>query len=258
MPSKDCVIHPEIEPRIITVDILKSVLAETIRTRTPEAARILKEEGIPWEEIEYIRIEFKNILRIDNLWMLTGLKKLVLSNNRIETIENLDLLVNLTYLDLSNNFITKIEHLKHLTNIEILLLYKNRIKKIQNLQSLEKLLIFNMGENLIEDMTEILYLRTFDHLRSVNFAGNPCCDNNPDFRQWVIAFLPQIHYNEYRMVLAEERELALKEYENEIEIVIESEKEIFEERERKRIEKEEEIFNISSFVEFLGTVFVLV
>lgn len=38
------------------------------------------------------------ILKIDNLWAFTSLRKLQLDNNLIETIENLDSLVHLEWL----------------------------------------------------------------------------------------------------------------------------------------------------------------
>ena len=45
-----------------------------------------------------VLITFADILRINNLWTFTNLRKLQLDNNIIEKIENLDLLVNLEWL----------------------------------------------------------------------------------------------------------------------------------------------------------------
>ena len=45
-----------------------------------------------------VLITFADILRINNLWTFTNLRKLQLDNNIIEKIENLELLVNLEWL----------------------------------------------------------------------------------------------------------------------------------------------------------------
>ena len=56
-----------------------------------------------------LRLEFKQILKIDNLESLTSLTRLFLDNNFIERISGLDALVHLVWLDLSFNRIRRIE-----------------------------------------------------------------------------------------------------------------------------------------------------
>lgn len=55
-------------------------------------------------------------------------------------------------------------------------------------------------------MLQALYLRTFTELKSLNFAGNPCV--NEDFRSYVIAFIPQLIYYEYKLITPEEIHVA--------------------------------------------------
>ena len=56
-----------------------------------------------------LRLEFRQILKIDNLQDLTSLTRLFLDNNFLEQISGLNALVNLVWLDLSFNKIRKIE-----------------------------------------------------------------------------------------------------------------------------------------------------
>jgi hypothetical protein len=53
---------------------------------------------------------------------------------------------------------------------------------------------------------QVIYLRQFPHLYSLNMAGNPCVYNgDADFQDYICAFLPKLTYYEYRIVSAEER-----------------------------------------------------
>lgn len=138
--------------------------------------------------------------------MMTSLTKLQLGNNIIEKIENLDSLVNLRELDLSFNHIKVIENLDKLVKLEILSLFQNLITELKNIDSLKNLRIFSIGNNLIENWDCILDLRKFTELKSLNFAGNPCA--NDDFRAYVIAFIPQLVYYEYKLITPEETQSA--------------------------------------------------
>lgn len=55
-------------------------------------------------------------------------------------------------------------------------------------------------------MLQILYLRKFTELKSLNFAGNPCASE--DFRSYVIAFIPQLVYYEYKLITPQEIQIA--------------------------------------------------
>ena len=46
---------------------------------------------------------------------------------------------------------------------------------------------------------QLVYLRRFANLRTVNLAGNPVCQD-PDFKMFVAAHIPQLTYLDYRMI----------------------------------------------------------
>lgn len=164
----------------------------------------MREEGIPLEDIQEIRFEFMNILKIDHLWVLKSLTKLQLNNNYIENMENLESLVHLKELDLSFNKINKIDNIEKLTKLEKLSFFENFIEKIENMDTLKKLRIFSIGRNRIEELSNVNYLRQFSELASLNMADNPCTKDE-NFRIYVAAFLPQLVYYEYRRIEDEER-----------------------------------------------------
>ena len=75
-----------------------------------------------------LRLEFRQILKIDNLQDLTSLTRLFLDNNFIEKVTGLEFLSNLVWLDLSFNKIQKIDGLSSQKNLQVLALYQNEIK----------------------------------------------------------------------------------------------------------------------------------
>ncbi|VDQ10674.1 unnamed protein product [Trichobilharzia regenti] len=84
------------EPTVISHLLLKA--ACYAQGPKEEAGKIARVEGIQFNTVESLALNFQNILRIENLNGFTNLTKLQLNNNIIEKIENLDGLVNLTWL----------------------------------------------------------------------------------------------------------------------------------------------------------------
>lgn len=91
-----------------------------------------------------------DLIRIENLGLLKGLRKLCLDNNMIAKIEGLESLTGLTWLDLSFNKIAKIEGLDKLTALTDLSLFNNEIKVIEGLDANVNLQCLSLGNNLIE------------------------------------------------------------------------------------------------------------
>ncbi|XP_043269844.1 dynein regulatory complex subunit 3-like isoform X2 [Venturia canescens] len=157
-----------------------------------------------------------DILKIDNLWILANsLTRLKLSNNAIEKIENLDCLVHLVDLDLSFNHIKTIENLESLVKLEVLLLYANEIQEVGGMDALTELTIFSIGANQIDDWDHVMYLRKFNKLRSLNVKGNSCT-NKDGYIDYVVAFLPQIVYLNYKMLDETKRHLAQQKHQRAI------------------------------------------
>ena len=104
-----------------------------------------------------------DILRIENLWQFTNLRKLQLDNNIIEDVTGLDKLIHLQWLDLSFNNIEHISGLEKLTSLKDLSLANNRLKAITNLQSLAgSLQVLSLANNSIAG------------LKSVSLLQSPC------------------------------------------------------------------------------------
>ena len=125
--------------------------------------------------VKTLKLEFKQILKIDNLRPLTSLTRLFLDNNFIERMTGLDSLVHLVWLDLSFNRIKTIEGLENLGKLQVLALYQNKIEKLERLDHLKHLSVLRIGKNVLESKEDILYLRRLPNLRTLSLYGNPLC-----------------------------------------------------------------------------------
>jgi len=201
---------------VISDELLKQLTAE----QAPRSVAEYKDEsGAVDSDVTELRIDFQNILKIDNLITFTNLVKLQLDNNLIERIENLDHLVNLQWLDLSFNNIERIEGLEHLSNITDLSLHHNQISTLEGLDALHKLDVLSIGDNQLEtvESAPVLYLRRFHNLRSLNMSGNQLTED-PDYETFVIAFLPTLKYIDWKRISDETREGAVLKYSDKLEI----------------------------------------
>lgn len=199
-------LYDTVEPAVIDDHLLKQCVEE--QGPTGEAGRIAKKEGINLKDVLELRLDFKNILKIDNVWRCTNLTKLQLDNNIIEKIEGLAALVNLKWLDLSFNNIEVIEDLETLTKLEDLTLFNNRISTICNMDSLTKLHVFSIGNNKLHHLDNLLYLRKFKELNTLNLSGNPFCKEE-QYYTYTIAHLTSLVYLDYRLIDRNKREEAI-------------------------------------------------
>ncbi|XP_022802864.1 dynein regulatory complex subunit 3-like [Stylophora pistillata] len=213
-------LYDTIEPSVIDEQMLKNAVEE--QGPKGEAGRIAKQEGIDFGDVLSLRLDFKNILKIDNLWSLVNLTKLQMDNNIIERIEGLDLLVNLEWLDLSFNNIEIIEGLDKLTKMKDLTLYNNRISKIENMESLTQLHVFSIGNNSLKQLDNVIYLRKFKSLRTLNLSGNPFSEE-ANYKEYVIAHLPDLVYLDFRLIDESAREAATEKYRYSIEELVHDE-----------------------------------
>ncbi|XP_072506270.1 dynein regulatory complex subunit 3 [Notamacropus eugenii] len=202
-------LYDTIEPSVIDEELLKLAVEE--QGPQEAAGQIAKQEGINFKDVKALQLDFQNILRIDNLWQFESLTKLQLDNNIIEKIDGLESLVNLVWLDLSFNNIETIEGLDTLVKLEDLSLFSNRISKMDAMDTLVKLQVFSIGNNMLDNLLNVIYLRRFAFLRSLNLAGNPICEEE-DYKLFVSAHLPDLVYLDFRLIDAHTRELGDAKY----------------------------------------------
>ncbi|XP_010872711.2 dynein regulatory complex subunit 3 isoform X4 [Esox lucius] len=143
-------LYDTLEPSVMD----KKMLQQAVEEQGPQdqAGQIAKEEGVLYEEVCQLCLNYRNILKIDHLWQFTSLTKLQLDNNIIVKIEGLECLTNLKWLDLSFNNIEVIEGLNSLVLLEDLSLYNNRISVIENMDTLLNLHILSLGNNLFTQL----------------------------------------------------------------------------------------------------------
>ncbi|XP_031462614.1 dynein regulatory complex subunit 3 isoform X5 [Phasianus colchicus] len=196
------------EPNVIDDEMLQKAVEE----QWPEDIRKLaKVEGINFKDVMELQLRFRNILQIDNLWQFENLTKLQLDNNIIEKIEALESLIHLVWLDLSFNNIEVIEGLDTLVKLQDLSLYNNRISKIEHMDTLQELQIFSIGKNNLTTLENVVYLRRFKNLHTLNLTGNPFCDEE-QYMLFVVAHLPGLVYLDFKLVSDTTREVAISNY----------------------------------------------
>lgn len=224
-------LYDTVEPSVIDEDMLQKAVEE--QGPKDEAGRIAKSEGIDFAEVTQLRLDFKNILKIDNLWQFKSLVKLQLDNNIIEKIEGLDTLVNLVWLDLSFNNIEVIDGLNSLSKLEDLTLYNNRISSLENMDALTNLHVVSIGNNNLASLENLIYLRRFKSLQTINLAGNPFCED-ANYKPYVVAHIPSLVYLDFRLIDGNTRTAAMEQYRYAIEELVADETTA----ENKRLEQE--------------------
>ncbi|CAB1429319.1 unnamed protein product [Pleuronectes platessa] len=197
------------QPILMDEEVVRRAVDE--QTPKDQAGRITRAEGVLFKEVLTIRLDFKYILKIDNLWDFTSLTRLYLNNNFIKKITGVDHLVNLTWLNLSFNRIEKIEGLASLRKLELLNLSNNRISVIENIDQLDALTHFGIANNLLEQLDNVLCLRVMKKLFTLNLSGNPL-SKEEDYSLFIAAFFPNLRCLDYRLISEETKKEASIKY----------------------------------------------
>ncbi|XP_043091322.1 dynein regulatory complex subunit 3-like [Puntigrus tetrazona] len=237
------------EPKVIDEEMLKQAIEE--QGPQGQAGDIARKEGIQYEDVLQLRLDYRNVLKIYHLWHFTSLTKLQLDNNLIERIEGLGKLTNLVWLDLSFNSIEAIEGLDSLAKLRDLSLFNNRISVVENLDTLRNLHVLSLGNNAIAQLENVLYLRKFKNLRTLNLAGNPICDEER-YKTFVAAYLPDLVYLDYRLLDEQTRETANAKYKYAVEGMQQNELREQQATEAEKVSDEELQLRRDAFVEFLN------
>ncbi|XP_029431986.1 dynein regulatory complex subunit 3 isoform X1 [Rhinatrema bivittatum] len=246
-------LYGSIEPSVVDEDMLQKAVEE--QGPKEEAGRIAKAEGIDFKDVLQLRLDFRNILKIDNLWQFVNLTMLQLDNNIIEKIEGLEMLVNLVWLDLSFNNIEAIEGLDSLVKLEDLSLYNNRIPQIENMDALEKLQVLSLGNNILTSLENLIGLRNFKQLRTLNLAGNPISDHD-DYKLFIAAYLPNLVYLDFRLLDENTKEIAAVKYQDDIDDLKRSENLILTKLKEESEKNKELEYHKAAFVEYLNSSFL--
>ncbi|XP_031462613.1 dynein regulatory complex subunit 3 isoform X4 [Phasianus colchicus] len=240
------------EPNVIDDEMLQKAVEE----QWPEDIRKLaKVEGINFKDVMELQLRFRNILQIDNLWQFENLTKLQLDNNIIEKIEALESLIHLVWLDLSFNNIEVIEGLDTLVKLQDLSLYNNRISKIEHMDTLQELQIFSIGKNNLTTLENVVYLRRFKNLHTLNLTGNPFCDEE-QYMLFVVAHLPGLVYLDFKLVSDTTREVAISNYHYLTDLLEHEEAQALAQLEEKQAQQKELEYHKTAFVEYLNGSFL--
>ncbi|KAM9457420.1 dynein regulatory complex subunit 3 [Clarias gariepinus] len=237
------------ESNVIDEEMLKKAVEE--QGPQDQAGLIAKAEGLKYDKVTELRLDYRKILKIDHLWQFTSLTKLQLDNNIIEKIDGLEKLTNLVWLDLSFNNIKVIEGLDTLVKLQDLSLFSNRISVIENMDALQDLHILSLGNNLISQLDSVIYLRKFKNLRTLDLAGNEIC-NDENYKRFVAAYLPDLVYLDYRLIDEQTRKKGQSQYQNLVENMKHNEMQEQKAAEaQKKIEQEIQLHK-DAFVEYLN------
>ncbi|XP_065181781.1 uncharacterized protein LOC135812330 isoform X2 [Sycon ciliatum] len=195
-------VHDQPPPRHLTLEMLEDCSKE--QGPKGEEALIVLEDGFDFDQVKVLRVEYKNVQTIDNLWRLTQLTRLTLSNNVIEAMEGFDALVHLEILDLSFNNIKVIQGLEKNTKLTEMALAHNMIIQPDNLLHLSKLEVLTFSHNCINDPEHLLYFRRIKSLRSLTVDHNPCGEE-PNIAALCISHIPQLIYLNFRFITTDMR-----------------------------------------------------
>uniref|UniRef100_A0A672UEQ8 Dynein regulatory complex subunit 3 n=1 Tax=Strigops habroptila TaxID=2489341 RepID=A0A672UEQ8_STRHB len=245
-------LYDNIKPNVIDDELVQKVLEEE---RTEDIEKIVKREGFNLKDVKELQLSFRNLLQIANLWQFENLTKLQLDNNIIEKIEALESLVHLVWLDLSFNNIEVIEGLDTLVKLQDLSLYSNRISKIENMDTLQELQIFSIGKNNLTTLEDVAYFRRFKHLRTLNLAGNPLCDDKR-YMLYVVAYVPNLVYLDFKLVRDSTVKEAVLQYQYHTEPLEQEEAEALAQLEDKQAKQKELEYHKTAFVEYLNGSFL--
>ncbi|KAB5553905.1 hypothetical protein PHYPO_G00044050 [Pangasianodon hypophthalmus] len=237
------------ESSVIDEEMLQKAVEE--QGPQEQAGLIAKAEGLKYDKVTQLCLDYRNILKIDHLWQFTSLTKLQLDNNIIEKIQGLEKLTNLVWLDLSFNNIEVIEGLDTLVKLQDLSLFNNRISVIENMDALQNLHIVSLGNNLISQLDNVIYLRKFQNLRTLDLSGNPVCKDE-NYKFFVAAYLSDLVYLDYRLLDEQTREKAQYQYQSAIEKIKHNELQEQKATEAQKNKEQDLQLHKDAFVEYLN------
>ena len=165
-------------------------------------------------EAQSLTLSYKGLLRVENLQLLTRLRRLRLDNNSLTRIEGLEALPGLEWLDLSFNKLKEIQGLEPLAHLRDLSLYNNEISSVAGLEPVAATLqVLSLGNNLLQRLEDtVIALRRMRAVEVLTLEGNPLCKpvegQRTPYKVFVHGFLPRLKYLDYAMVTQAEKAAA--------------------------------------------------
>ena len=114
--------------------------------------------------------------------------------------------MSLRDLSLAHNRIQRVEHLDSLQQLQVLSLSSNLVEELDNVSQTWRGMAWGWGVWEVPynsyncALLQVKYLRQFKHLQSLALKGNPLASSE-DYEHFVIAYIPSLHYLDFRMIL---------------------------------------------------------
>ncbi|CAG9465169.1 unnamed protein product [Pedinophyceae sp. YPF-701] len=181
---------------------------------------------------EVLHLQYKGIVKLENLEAFTGVRALYLEANAIEEVENLDHMTQLRSLYIANNLLREVYCLANLKALETLDVSGNLVDSLDGLAQLPKLgTLVAVGNRLekpdaIEELRRCEALHTLDisnnklddeatweilislPLKYLRMQGNPVVRRVSAFRKRTLAAMPTLTYLDDAPAFEKDRRLA--------------------------------------------------
>ncbi|KAI8067889.1 hypothetical protein BC940DRAFT_300694 [Gongronella butleri] len=133
------------------------------------------------------------IKKVKHLSHLTELNTLVLSHNHIRTLPSLHALTKLAKLSVSHNMLTELPELSaQNASLKELRVNDNKITTIPAaLRKCQLLETLDLGNNEIENWSQIASLGSLNALHNLNLKGNPLAARD-DYKEKIMALVPSL------------------------------------------------------------------
>ncbi|CAI9587627.1 unnamed protein product, partial [Staurois parvus] len=123
------------------------------------------------------------------------------------------------------------------------------------MDGLKNLQVLSIGNNNLASLENLVYLRRFEHLRTLNLAGNPMCEDQ-NCKLFVAAHLPNLVYLDFRLLDDNIRDIANVKYQYSIEEMNHNETLERVKREKEEQSKQELDKHKAAYVEYLNGPFL--
>ena len=143
------------------------------------------------ENLKWASFVENDITKIEGLDNCVKLQELSLDDNCISKIEGVNKLSQLRRLSLDCNYISTLENtgIQFLTNLSYLSLENNKVVSLAGIQKLMSLVELYVGNNILNSVREIFFLKALSNLVILDLYGNPVVHEMDNYRLFIIYHL---------------------------------------------------------------------